>query len=563
MGSRPRLQTLAVFRRPPGAGGRGQRVRQARTPPRDCSSIRIGATGSGKSENLLGDLDWRRRNRKATVLLDSKGDTARAAYANAMAAGADNAIYIKLNSAWVLGVDLLRWSKNIDLYIRENTNRQIAGWFKQIFIASQDDSTDRDQPWKQDWVDAIQMLHRYQITPKPLTHLYWGLDLNSPEYKQMLRDCTNPDMIRKFAGMEEIVKRNPVQADAQLGGARRRLKPVTSPLIAAATTAKHKMSMEWLIQGGYQLYVDGAGTDKEEFRVYALMMTLLTMATAKDIADRTNETPGVHIDLEEAGAGELVPNFVVEGTMTLRSVACFFDVLSQSLLDLGDNASRLLQNCPLKRFFNSTSDEDVSRISGMLTMASFDSREVHYTTQRSLSRGVKEIKTKTTSRNKTGSIQKQMGAKDRVSEGASENETEGTAYIPDTEIVTDEHYVSTDIDRHKHSRNLYGFDPGWFYELLSGVVRIDYHPMIQNPWDNTVRFPVQGLPGEELFPTGAATLYEYRFARAVAAQSERFPFIQRSTWQPTTIPPEVPATNGQNSANRARARAAKKNSSQS
>lgn len=400
------------------------------------SVVIVGETGSGKSEFAKVKAKWLRDSDSTfQFTADGKGTTVDEIFAQDVADGYEQrVIYHALASPIVLGLDLLKWSEASG-YVKEIEDDLIKQNFKDIFIASQGDRSDKDQPWKKDWFDAALDLHRYQSSPKPVYYIYYAFLFDSDEHKRMVRDCTHEPTRDKFATMAETRRKSRAQAENELGGARRRVAPLVNSLIMAHVMAKTKLNLEEAIVQKKHILLNGAGIGKETFRVFVLMFILLIVSTVKAYNLRTGRKAPAVIRLEEAGAYQLIAPFVIEYMQTLRYLSVFFEPMSQSFTDFGEDLPRLMQNAPEKRIFGVGWLDDMEMASKFISMAGFDPKRLHYQTYQQFADGVEERKTKTASHN-AGESERTVDGVLKKTKMKGGGTTEGSTFRNGTQITS-------------------------------------------------------------------------------------------------------------------------------
>ena len=266
-------------------------------------------------------------------------------------------------------------------------------------------------------------------------------------------------------------RQNKSQAENELGGARRRVSPLINALIMVHVMAKTKLNLEEAIVQKKHILLNGAGIGKETFRVFVLMFILLIVSTIKAYHLRTGKKAPAVIRLEEAGAYQLIAPFVIEYMQTLRYLSVFFEPMSQSFTDFGDDLPRLMQNSPEKRIFGVGWLDDMEMASKFIAMAGFDPKKLHYQTYQQFADGVEEKRTRTLTRNAGKSTKSEKGVT-KTTKQESGGQTEGSTFIARHRVEAVDHYMDLTTQQgemrthtvQEHERQTHA-DPARFYRL--------------------------------------------------------------------------------------------------
>lgn len=364
-----------------------------RSQAAELSGLRLGATGSGKSEAALVDLvRLARREDHAVVLLDGHGPLALRAAGHWVAGGHEHRLVYEPLAATdrVLCWDMLPRSTAPAGARRRLEDAEIRDEVAQCFLAQRHLDTLNDRPLTRDWLEAAVALAQSQPRPEPLASLADAFSVGSAGYERLLRDGDDPAVVRKFRDAERLKRRSDVQYEAQTGAARRLVEQVCASEVVRLRCRAGRF--DWLdaLRARKLVALDGGGLRSRELKrtLFLLAALQVTHAVRRHFAQAQEPLPVVLV-LEEAGALRLVAPFVVQAIQELRKAGLATQVVTQSSLDFGDRASfeSLLANLPVQCWFQALAPADQEIGAKALANATFDARRVHYRRARVLPAG--------------------------------------------------------------------------------------------------------------------------------------------------------------------------------
>jgi hypothetical protein len=363
------------------------------------SRLTVGSTGSGKSEGELVDLvRLADRGGCAVVLLDGHGPLAFAAAGHWAARGHEGRIVYEPLAATdrVLCWDMLPRSTAPDPARRALEDAEAREDLAQCFLSPRGQLTLVDRGYTKEWLDAALGLLLAQPAAEPASSLLHAFRVGTEAYERLLAACADPEVVRKFRGLEGLRRRSPVQYEVLTGPARRLLElTCDSPVVRLRCRPG---PFDWLsaLRGRALVAVDGGGIRSRELKRTVLLLAALQVvhAVRRHFARARAPLPVVLV-LEEAGAMGLVTPFVLLALQELRKAGLAVHVVTQSSTDFADPAAveALLANTPWQGWYQCLAPADQELGARALGNATFDPRAVHFTRTRQVRAGVEPVST--------------------------------------------------------------------------------------------------------------------------------------------------------------------------
>ena len=475
-----------------------------------------GITNAGKTVGTIVDRDALiMEGIYRTIFLDPKREAAESLMARDLAMGRDTFYHSFAPKDHRFPGINFQWSTNPDEFHRAVENKWKRQGLKELVQSNIGMTSMRGMGFTVDWIDAAFDLHANQLSPKPLSFLAYAMDYGSPQFDQMLRDCTEPDTIRKFRDMQARWRKRPQPVEDEIGSAKRKLR-VFKDLVLVRHLEAPPFDYIGALNAGRHLIFDGGGLDKETRRLMILFTAITIINSLKEYFERYGKTIPTIFYFDETGANDLLTEFFIECGQTLRSAKVFLRFITQSSDDFttGENLfSRWAANSGIIHAYKTVSPSATEMMAKILSNPTFDDKEVH--TSRTVMQHTgryEKVQTHSDNHNATKQMKGGLITGKTGSDGRTTSESFRALYEP--QVI--ETFVNPQLHDAKFRAELSNLRIGQRFVRDFDGVRKETVTMLEQPWElGQELISVKGLPLEELFPEGEATLKEYNLKTGI------------------------------------------------
>ncbi len=205
-------------------------------------------------------------------------------------------------------------------------------------------------PLREEWVIAWLMLIAHQRTPKPAKILPLAFCPGTREYEALVRDCTLPDIQKKFRDLEKLTPR---ALRAEVGSAFRVISAVWRTTAFLLRCGAGFQLATFLQNHGRLIVEKGSEISDDAMRVIMGALILKVIDHAKN---RKKPFPVIRIRIDEANNAKLITPHVLRGIAELRKYGVFFEFYVQAL-NFPCSPEEVLQCCPVHHWYACASRE--------------------------------------------------------------------------------------------------------------------------------------------------------------------------------------------------------------
>jgi hypothetical protein len=341
-----------------------------------------GATRSGKSESALVTLvRLARRNGRAIVLMDPPGTLAAKFLLHLDALGlTSRVLYDRLSDTdRVPGYEWLVPSNHPDLLQRQAENDERIREFASVLLRRRGIQDAATRPLIEEAVLAALRLFVQQKASVPLPWLADAFTPGTPARAQLLANCTDPAVVRKF---HEYGSLSPTARRAETGPAERILRAVLESPAFRVRSGGATFDLDRFLNEQGILILDGSSRGNLSRDAASVMMGAVTLRVIAHC--RTRAAARVVLVLDEAVNAGLIGLYESQALAEAAKWGLEFHILVQDPLSFptAEIRSNVLQNCWRHEWFRQGSPEAARLAAEDIAIPLLDPLKHHHTEYR-------------------------------------------------------------------------------------------------------------------------------------------------------------------------------------
>lgn len=469
----------------------------------------LAGPGGGKSQllavwivRLLVDARiHRKHDQRAVFCYDLHGDVSRNTYAHIIANGFEKqAVYEE--ARWtdrVFGFPMTVPAVHSDPETQKNLNRLLQEWWLQPTYAMSGVQDGTKSPWIKQYLEAAAAVF-FSCPARRIDDVLFLFKRDHPIGAQMIREAADRDAAWNFEDLYARSEgRNLNQWSMECSGAMRRLSYVQNPSVYLRDG---ETKLEEILKRALTVLRNLSGIPIEAARAIAILEISQIVRTCQEHFNRTGKPLPVTIICDESGALGVVTPLLLSFMQEARKWGVEIWLASQSSSDFADEDvfHRLMGYCGEHYYGRLTSGIDLA--ADDLCAPSFESTEVHYTREKNVQIGWKEIETASVTKSSHGS-----------------SVTKGSRIMPVQQTIEEEYYKTPQLKHAELKKQL-------------STLRPDQKLVVDR---DGVRLISERMLGES-HPYG---LSEKAVQEAITRQRTLYPFSEPKRWTPK---PSAPAS---------------------